>query len=87
MTMCLRWLDPAARAAYLAEVGPERYAADLMTYRRRSIAATVNGHDIRPYASGNAYGMHFEIDGQAFDTLALAEAAALEMPPGTPLLP
>lgn len=66
------WNDPAARAALVERIGVDAYNEAVADWRRRSIVATVNGHDIRPVQT--RFGRLFMIDGTGTAYRTLEEA-------------
>jgi hypothetical protein len=74
--MAIDWNDPAARARLIESVGPKEYNRLHEEHRQSSVIETVNGHAIRPIATG--FGRLFEVGatGRAFSTLEQARAFA-----------
>ena len=74
--MAIDWNDPAARARLIESVGPKEYNRLHEEHRQSTVIETVNGHAIRPIATG--FGRLFEVGatGRAFSSLEAAKAFA-----------
>jgi hypothetical protein len=75
--MAIDWTDPAARARLIESVGPKEYNRLHEEHRRSTVIETVNGHAIRPIATG--FGRLFEVGatGRAFPSLEAAKNFAI----------
>lgn len=73
------WNNPADRFHLADRLGPEAYNKAFQEQHRRSIVATVNGHDIWPV--GSRFGKLFRVGGtdRAFSTLEAAKKYAEEV--------
>lgn len=72
----MNWDDPAQRARHIEHVGADEYNRQLREHRRKSVVATINGHDIYPV--GTRFGRLFVVGGtdKAFPQLEQAKAYA-----------
>jgi hypothetical protein len=79
--MTINWDDPEARFRLIERVGVDRYNELYAEYWRRSVVATVAGHEIRPVTS-ERFGRLFVVGdtGRAFSILPQAETYARKNP-------
>lgn len=72
------WNDPASRARYIDQVGPDAYGEAQAKRFKDSTVSTVNGYGIRPVQT--RFGRLFQVIGteMAFSTLEESEKYASE---------